>query len=156
VGSGQESSFHVMKEVVHRSFLGSTDYNSLLPIMAHDIHVIFQQLKDFLANKGDSNAKDALNAYERKWLSDWARRDWSTRKNELVDCLKQAESLPKPSRKVSLKRKYKYSNLMTRLIVCLSTVAIAWLQPRLPTAKKNREASAPSYDKRSTTKLTTS
>jgi hypothetical protein len=114
VGKGQEASFHVMKEVVHRSFLGSTEYNSLLPIMAHDMHVIFQHLKDFLANKGDSNAKDALNAYERKWLSDWSRRDWSMRKNELVDCLKQAEALPKPSLKVSLKRKYNDANLTTR------------------------------------------
>jgi hypothetical protein len=135
-GKGQETSFHVLLDVFHRGFRGSTDYNSLLRVMEHDMHDTPQQLKDFLANKGDSNAKDALNAYERKWLSDWARRDWSTRKNELVDCLKQAESLPKPSRKVSLKRKYNDANLMTRLIVCLSTVVIAWLQPRLPPAKK--------------------
>jgi tetratricopeptide (TPR) repeat protein len=114
VGKGQEASFHVMKEVVHRSFLGSTEYNSLLPIMAHDMHVIFQHLKDFLANKGASNAKDALNAYARKWLSDWSRRDWAMRKNELVDCLKQAEALPKPSLKVSMKCKYNDANLTTR------------------------------------------
>jgi hypothetical protein len=103
-----------MKEVVHHSFLGSTDYNSLLPIMAHDMHVIFQHLKDFLANKGDSNAKDAPNAYEQKWLSNWSGKDWFMHKNELVDCLKQAEALPKPSLKVSLKRKYNDANLMTR------------------------------------------
>jgi hypothetical protein len=79
-----------------------------------DMHDTPQQLKDFLANKGDSNAKDALNAYERKWLSDWARRDWSMHKNELVDCLKQAKALPKPSLKVILKRKYNDANLTTR------------------------------------------
>ena len=114
VGKGQETSFHVMLDVVHRSFRGSTDYNSLLRVMEHDMHDTPQQLKDFLANKGDSNAKDALNAYERKWLSDWSGRDWSIRKNELVDCLKQAEALPKPSLKVSLKRKYNDANLTTR------------------------------------------
>eukprot|EP00544_Gedaniella_sp_CCMP2646_P002101 CAMPEP_0202509066 /NCGR_PEP_ID=MMETSP1361-20130828/52576_1 /ASSEMBLY_ACC=CAM_ASM_000849 /TAXON_ID=210615 /ORGANISM="Staurosira complex sp., Strain CCMP2646" /LENGTH=346 /DNA_ID=CAMNT_0049143263 /DNA_START=34 /DNA_END=1072 /DNA_ORIENTATION=+ len=105
VGSGQEESFHVMLEVVHRGYEGSTDYSALLLklkvqenqnalfVMGRDMHGTPQQLKTFLTSRGPSNAKDAslkaLGAYERKWLSDWTRRDWSICKNELVDCLKQ-------------------------------------------------------------------
>jgi hypothetical protein len=122
VGSGQEESFHVMLEVVHRGYEGSTDYSALLLklkvqenqtalfVMGRDMHGTPQQLKTFLTSRGPSNAKDAsvkaLGAYERKWLSDWSRRDWSICKNELVDCLKQAQSLLKPSPKVSSKWTY--------------------------------------------------
>jgi uncharacterized protein YciI len=124
VGAGQEESFQIMLEVVHRSFVrsASDDYNALLLkfdihenqnamlVMGRDMHGTPQQLKTFLTSRGPSNAKDAslkaLGAYERKWLSDWSRRDWSICKNELVDCLKQAQSLLKPSPKVSSKWTY--------------------------------------------------
>jgi hypothetical protein len=114
VGAGQEESFQIMLEVVHRSFVRSSsdDYNSLLLkfdihenqnamlVMGRDMHGTPQQLKSFLASRGPSNAKDvsvkALGAYERKWLSDWTRRDWSICKNDLLDCLKQANYLLKP------------------------------------------------------------
>jgi hypothetical protein len=111
VGSGQEESFRFMLEVVHRGYEGSTDYSALLlkfkvqenqnalSVMGRDMHGTPQQLKTFLTSRGPSDATDAsikaLDAYERKWLSDWTRRDWSICKNELVYCLKQAESLLK-------------------------------------------------------------
>jgi hypothetical protein len=113
VGAGQEESFQIMLEVVHRSFVRSStdDYNALLLkfkvqenekamlAMGRDMHGTPQQLETFLMSRGPSNAKDAsvkaLGAYERKWLSDWTRRDWSICKNELVDCLKQANYLLK-------------------------------------------------------------
>jgi hypothetical protein len=111
VGSGQEESFRFMLEVVHRAYEGSTDYSALLLkfkvqenqnalfVMGRDMHGTPQQLKTFLTSRGPSDATDAsikaLDAYERKWLSDWTRRDWSICKNELVGCLKQAESLLK-------------------------------------------------------------
>jgi hypothetical protein len=114
VGGGQRESFLAMVEVVHRRFERSSpdDYNALLlkfdvqenqnamRVMGRDMHGTPQQLKSFLASRGPSNAKDVsvkvLGAYERKWLSDWTRRDWSMRKKKLVDCLTQAESLLRP------------------------------------------------------------